>query len=65
MLKIMCLRVPKLKEKNMKRKIFFASLKSLKKIVGSGVGTGSGSVIQRCGSPTLHRCVPGCLSRLK
>jgi hypothetical protein len=38
----------KLKEKNMK-KIFFASLKSLKKGVGSGVGSesGAGSISQR------------------
>ncbi len=33
----------KLKEKNMKKIIFFASLKSLKKGVGSGVEYGSGS----------------------
>jgi hypothetical protein len=37
----------KLKEKNKKKIIFFASLKSLKKKVGSG----SGSISQRCGSP--------------
>ncbi len=61
----MCLRIPKLKEKYEEKKIFFASLKSLKKEVGSGVGTGSGSAIQRCGSPTPHRGLPGFLSRLK
>ncbi len=44
----MCLRVS-YKKKNMK--IFFPSLKSLKKGVGSGVGSGSGSDSQRYGSP--------------
>jgi hypothetical protein len=37
------------KEKIWKKIIFFASLKSLKKGVGSGVG--SGSISQRYGSP--------------
>jgi hypothetical protein len=32
---------------------FLASFKSLKKGVGSGVGVGSGSVFQRCGSEDL------------
>jgi len=46
--------VDKLKEKNMKKKnIFFASLKSIKKVVGSGVG--SASISQRYGSaPKCH-----------
>ncbi len=35
-------------KKKIRKKIFFASLKSLKKRVGSGVG--SGSISQRCGS---------------
>jgi hypothetical protein len=49
----MCLRVSY--KKNMKKKFFWASLKSLKKGVGSGVG--SGSVSQRYGSadPDPHR----------
>jgi hypothetical protein len=40
-------------------KLFFASLKSLKKGVGYGVGAGSGFIIQRYGSgdPNPHQHV--------
>jgi hypothetical protein len=53
-----------------KNMIFFASLKSLKNGVGSGVGAGSGSIIQRCGSgdPDPYQNVtdpPNCLSGLE
>ncbi len=37
----------------MKKIIFFASLQSLKKEVGSGVGSGSGFISQRYGSADL------------
>ncbi len=56
-LKIMCLWVSY--KKNMKKKkILFASLKSLKKGVRSGVGSGSRSISQRYGSadPDPHQC---------
>jgi hypothetical protein len=36
----------------MEKKYFFASLESLKKEVGSGVGSGSGSINQRYGYET-------------
>jgi hypothetical protein len=43
--------VGKLKEKKYEdKKLLFASLKSMKKGVGSGVGPGSGSISQRYGS---------------
>ncbi len=45
----------KLKEKNMNKIFFFASLKSLKKGVGSGTEFGTGSVSKRYGStPKCH-----------
>jgi hypothetical protein len=52
----MCLRVRN-KKKICKKSIFFASLKSLKKGVGSGIG--SGSISQRYGSadPDPHQYV--------
>jgi hypothetical protein len=45
------------KKKVCKKNYYFASLKSLKKIVGSGVG--SGSICQKYGSrdPDLHQNV--------
>jgi hypothetical protein len=53
--------------KNIKKKnIFFASLKAMKKLVGSGSisqvrirGSGSGSAPKWHGSPTLPRAFPG------
>jgi hypothetical protein len=48
-------------EKKMEKKYFFASLKSVKKVVGSGVRSGSGSISQRHGSgdpdPDTHQNV--------
>ncbi len=52
----MCLRV-RCKKKNMKKIIFFASLISLKKGVGSGVGSGSISQRYRSADPDLHQNV--------
>jgi hypothetical protein len=46
----MCLQVSNKKKKIMEKNYFFASLKSLKKGVGSGVGSGSGFISQRYGS---------------
>jgi hypothetical protein len=45
----------KLKEKNMAKTNFFAYLKFLKKGVGSGVVSGSGSIRQRCGSESAAK----------
>ncbi len=53
--------VGKLLEKNKKKKnIFFASLKSMKKVFGSGVGSGAGTITERYGSG-----VRGSVSALK
>jgi hypothetical protein len=50
--------VGKLKEKNiLKKMFFFASLKSIKKGVGSGVGTGSISQRYGSGDPDAHQNV--------
>jgi len=38
------------------KEIFFTSLKSQKKGVGSGTGAGSGSICQRCGSGSAPQC---------
>jgi hypothetical protein len=54
-LKIVCLRV--MYKKNMKKFIFFASLKSLKKEVGSGVGSGFISQRYGSGNPDPHQNV--------
>jgi hypothetical protein len=50
--------VGKLKEKKYEeeKNIFFASLKSMKKGVRSGVGSGSGSISQRYGSGSAPKC---------
>ncbi len=54
-MKIMCLRVS-YNKKNMEKKLFFfESSKSLKKGVGSGVG--SGSISQRFADPDPHQNV--------
>jgi hypothetical protein len=58
---MMCL-LASYKKKNMKKLIFFASLKSMKKEVGSGVGSVAGS---RHGSGSIRGTNPGIRIRTK